>query len=285
MRLCRYDADRLGIVVGDEVIDATPVLAMLPSWHWPLPYGDPLFAHLHELRPELERLGREGTRTPLSRVRLKSPVATPSKLMAAPVNYRAHLEEARADSAVNFGADIKTIESYGMFLKSSSSLVGPSEGVRLPPLDRRMDHEIELAVVIGVSGFRIPREKAREHIAGYAIGLDMTIRGSEDRSWRKSFDTFAVLGPWVVTADEIPDPNNLDLRLTVNGKARQASNTRALIYDVFRLIEYASQAYALYPGDVIMTGTPEGVGPVEPGDVMECFVERIGSMQVAVAAG
>jgi 2-keto-4-pentenoate hydratase/2-oxohepta-3-ene-1,7-dioic acid hydratase in catechol pathway len=282
MKLCRFDNDRLGVVLGDDVADVSSAVGQLPVAHWPLPFGDPLFGHLDVLRPELERLSRTGTRKPLSQVKLKSPVATPSKLMAAPVNYRAHQAEAIADVGLNFGADIKTIEHYGMFLKSPSGLVGPSEGVSLPAADRRMDHEIELAVVIGKSGFEIPRAKARAYIAGYTIGLDMTIRGQEDRSWRKSFDSFAVLGPWFVTADEIPDPNALDFWLKVNGAMRQSSNTRALIFDVDRLIEYASGAYALHPGDVIMTGTPEGVGPVVPGDVMDCYIERIGHMTVPV---
>lgn len=282
MKLCRFDDNRLGVVLGDEVVDVSAAVERLPVPRWPLPSGDPLYGHLDALRPELERLSRTGDRKPLSQVRLKSPVATPSKLMAAPVNYRAHQAEAVADAAINFGADIKTVEHYGMFLKSASGLVGPSEGVSLPSVDRRMDHEVELAVVIGKSGFQIPRAKAREHIAGYSIGLDMTIRGAEDRSWRKSFDSFAVLGPWFVTADEIPDPNALDLWLTVNGEVRQSANTRALIFDVDRLIEYASGAYTLYPGDVIMTGTPEGVGPVVPGDVMDCYVEGIGAMSVPV---
>jgi 2-keto-4-pentenoate hydratase/2-oxohepta-3-ene-1,7-dioic acid hydratase in catechol pathway len=282
MKLCRFDDDRLGVVLGDGVVDVSAAVDRLPVPRWPLPFGDPLFGQLDALRPELERLSRTGARKPLSQVKLKSPVATPSKLMAAPVNYRAHQAEAVADPTINFGSEIKTIEHYGMFLKSPSGLVGPSEGVSLPGADRRMDHEVELALVIGKSGFQIPRAKAREHIAGYTIGLDMTIRGAEDRSWRKSFDSFAVLGPWFVTADEIPDPNALDFWLKVNGEVRQSSNTRALIFDVDRLIEYASGAYTLYPGDVIMTGTPEGVGPVVPGDVMDCYVEGIGQMSVPV---
>ena len=282
MKLCRFDDDRLGVVLGDDVVDVSAGVERLPVLRWPLPSGDPLFRHLDVLRPELDRLSRSGARTPISQVQLKSPVATPSKLMAAPVNYRAHQAEAIADKTISFGVDIKTIEHYGMFLKSASGLVGPSEGVSLPATDRRMDHEVELAVVIGKSGFEIPRAQARDYIAGYSIGLDMTIRGTEDRSWRKSFDSFAVLGPWFVTADEIPDPNALDFWLKVNGEVRQSSNTSALIYDVDRLIEYASGAYALHPGDVIMTGTPEGVGPVVPGDVIDCYVERIGHMSVPV---
>jgi 2,4-didehydro-3-deoxy-L-rhamnonate hydrolase len=282
VKLCRFDDDRLGVVLGDVVVDVSAATERLPIPRWPLPFGDPLFGHLDTLRPELERLSRTGARKPLSEVMLKSPVATPSKLMAAPVNYRAHQAEAIADRGINFGSDVKTIEHYGMFLKSSSGLVGPSEGVILPAAERRMDHEVELAVVIGKPGFQIRRSMARAHIAGYAIGLDMTIRGAEDRSWRKSFDSFAVLGPWVVTADEIADPNALDFWLKVNGEVRQSSNTRALIFDVDRLIEYASGAYTLYPGDVIMTGTPEGVGPVVPGDVMDCYVEAVGHMRVPV---
>jgi len=282
MKLCRFDHDRLGVVVGDDVVDVSDATEQLPITRWPLPFGDPLFCHLDSLRPELELLSRTGRRKPLSDVKLKSPVATPSKLMAAPVNYRAHQAEAIADPTINFGADVKTIEHYGMFLKNPSGLVGPSEGVSLPSTERRMDHEVELAVVIGKSGFRIPRSNARKFVAGYSIGLDMTIRGNEDRSWRKSFDSFAVLGPWVVTPDEIPDPNALDFYLKVNGELRQSSNTRALIFDVDRLIEYASSAYTLHPGDVILTGTPEGVGPVVPGDVMDCYVERIGHMSVPV---
>ena len=282
MKLCRFDDDRLGVVLGDVVVDVSAATERLPIPRWPLPFGDPLFGHLDTLLPELERLSLTGARKPLSEVMLKSPVATPSKLMAAPVNYRAHQAEAIADRGINFGSDVKTIEHYGMFLKSPSGLVGPSEGVSLPAAERRMDHEVELAVVIGKPGFQIPRSMARAHIAGYAIGLDMTIRGAEDRSWRKSFDSFAVLGPCVVTADEIADPNALDFWLKVNGEVRQSSNTRALIFDVDRLIEYASGAYTLYPGDVIMTGTPEGVGPVVPGDVMDCYVEGIGHMRVPV---
>ena len=104
----------------------------------------------------------------------------------------------------------------------------------------------------------------------------MTLRGKEDRSFRKSIDTYSVLGPWFVTADEIPTPDELDLEICVNGQTKQKSNTKNLIYDVRKLIEWASQWYTLYPGDILMTGTPEGVGPVKPGDVLECTIERIG---------
>ena len=126
-------------------------------------------------------------------------------------------------------------------------------------------------------------EGALQCIAGYAIGLDMTIRGPELQCFRKSPDTYAVCGPWLVTRDEIPDPNNLDLSLRVNGELRQNSNTRRLVYSVERLIEYASSFYTLYPGDLIFTGTPEGVGPVKPGDVITADIECIGRLEIRVA--
>lgn len=282
MRICRFDDDRLGIVDGEAVRDVSAALDRLPAVRWPVPPGDLLIAHLDELRAEMERLAAEAEPTTLAQVRLKSPVANPGKILAAPVNYRKHMEEAQADSAINYGRDIKTIADYGLFFKSPSSLVGPGEGVVAGPPVRRTDHEIELAVVIGRTGRNIPESDAMAHVAGYCIGLDMTIRGIEDRSYRKSLDSFSVLGPWLVTADEIADPGALDFALKVNGEVRQASSTRHLVWGVPKLIAYASAAYTLHPGDVIMTGTPEGVAPVKPGDVMDCWMEGIGGMEVAV---
>lgn len=171
-----------------------------------------------------------------------------------------------------------------MFLKATSSLIGPSEPVRLRFPERRNDHEIELALVIGRRGTRIPRTHALEYVCGYAIGLDMTVRGPELPSFRKSVDTYSVLGPWLVTTDEIANPNDLELSLAVNGKIRQQASTRLLDYDCERLIEFASSFYTLHPGDVIMTGTPAGVGPVQPGDVIVAEVTGLGRMEVHVAA-
>jgi 2-keto-4-pentenoate hydratase/2-oxohepta-3-ene-1,7-dioic acid hydratase in catechol pathway len=130
----------------------------------------------------------------------------------------------------------------------------------------------------------VSRQDALGHVAGYAIGLDITIRGPEERSLRKSPDSYAVLGPWLVTPDEIANPGDLDVRITVNGEERQNSNTRYLILGVAELIEYASSFYTLYPGDIIITGTPEGVSPIQPGDVISAYVERIGTMEVKVRA-
>lgn len=284
MRLCRFNGNRLGIVGGGEVADVSAALESLPAVRWPVPYGDLLISHLDEVRRRAEALAPKASRLPLDRVKLDSPVANPSKIIAAPVNYMKHVEEARADAGINFGSDIKTIDHYGLFLKSNTSLIGPGEPVRLPALDRRMDHEIELALIIGREGYRIPEAAAFDYVAGYAVSLDMVIRGPEDRSWRKSFDTFSVVGPWLTTADEVRNPNDLDFWIKVNGETRQKSNTKYLIFGLSKLIAYASQAYRLFPGDIIMTGTPEGVGPVAPGDVMECWIDQVGEMKVAVTA-
>lgn len=285
MRLCRFDHDRLGLVLGSEIADVSAALDILPASRWPLPRGDLLIAHLDAVRGRVAALAATAPRRILGQVRLDSPVANPSKIIAAPVNYMKHVEEARADAGIHFGADIKTIDHYGLFLKSNTSLIGPGEAVRLPPLGRRIDHEIELAVIIGREGYRIPEVAALDYVAGYAVALDMVIRGPEDRSWRKSFDTFSVVGPWLTTPDEVKNPGNLDFRIEVNGEIRQASNTKYLIFGLAKLISYASQAYRLYPGDIIMTGTPEGVGPVNPGDVMDCWIEQVGEMRVAVTTG
>jgi len=122
------------------------------------------------------------------------------------------------------------------------------------------------------------------YVAGYAIGLDMTIRGPEERSLRKSVDSYCVLGPWLVTSDEIADPNRLTLSITVNGEPRQKANTQDLVLGLGMLVELASSFYTLLPGDIILTGTPEGVGPVRPGDVMDAAIDGIGAMRVEVRA-
>jgi 2,4-diketo-3-deoxy-L-fuconate hydrolase len=283
MKLCRFDHNQLGVVEGEQIADVSSALDVIPSARYPLPCADLLVLHLHAVRAAVTELLPKAPRLPLQSVRLLSPVANPPRIIAAPVNYLLHQAEANADGGANFAIDVKTIVDYGLFLKSSTSLVGPSEGVMIDFPQRRNDHEIELVVVIGREGRHIPQDHALEYVAGYAVGLDMTVRGPEDRSLRKSPDTFSVLGPWLTTRDEIPDPNNLPMSLLVNGVLRQQATTRDLIFGVQRLIEFASTFYRLHPGDLIYTGTPEGVGPVVAGDVMTCTIQGLGTMIVAVA--
>lgn len=284
MKICRFDDNRLGIVRGTKVHDVSAVLNDIPALRWPLPAHDVLIAELPRLREKLERAADGAPAKDLSAVKLLSPVANPSKIIGAPINYKEHIEESKKDQAIAYGRQLKSIGEFGLFLKASSSLVGAGEGVALRFPDRRNDHEMELAVVIGKPGSNIPLDRALDHVAGYAIGLDMTVRGPEVPSFRKSIDTYAVLGPWMVTADEISDPNNVDISLSVNGEVRQKSNTRFLDYKVHKLISWASEFYTLRPGDIIMTGTPEGVGPVKAGDVMDCEAAGVGRMNVKIRA-
>jgi 2-keto-4-pentenoate hydratase/2-oxohepta-3-ene-1,7-dioic acid hydratase in catechol pathway len=284
MRICRFDSDRVGVVRDDKVYDVTEVTSLLPNLRWPVPRGDQFIANLGKLRPEMEKLAAKARPISLSDVKLLSPIANPGKIIGAPINYNDHIAEAKSDQTIAHGRELKTIGETGMLLKATSSLVGPSEGVAQRFVDRRNDHEVELALVIGKQGTNIPKARAFEYIAGYAIGLDMTVRGPELACFRKSIDTYSVLGPWMVTADEIPDPSNLALKLSVNGQVKQNSNTRYLVFDVPRLIEFTTSFYSIYPGDVIMTGTPAGVSPIKPGDVMDVEIERVGRMQVRIRA-
>src|SRR4051812_32983935 len=284
MRICRFDDQRLGLVQGDQVLDVTEVLERLPAVRYPLPAHDPLIGALPTLRKELEALAAKANPRPLKGLKLLSPVANPGKIVAAPVNYRKHLEEALADKGIHHGNLVQEIHKIGMFLKATSSVVGPGEGVRIIKTDRRNDHEVELAVVIGKQGRNIPKEKAMDYIAGYCIGLDITVRGPEERSLRKSADSYCVLGPWLVTADEFGDPSKTQVGIKVNGQVRQDANTEDLVMPIPQLIEFMTSFYSLHPGDVILTGTPQGVGPIKPGDVMDAWIERIGEMQVKVSA-
>ena len=289
MKLCRYDNDRLGIVRGEVVHDVTAAQTEIRN---AAPYdmkGDAVIAALPQWRERLERLADQALGKPLAQVRLLAPVARPAKLSCAPTNYQAHISE-MATAAAQPGSQVVTTQSSkigeaGMFLKANSALVGPAEGIAIRFPDRRNDHEAEIVMVIGKTGSDIPRARALDHVAAYCLGLDMTVRGREDRSFRKSIDSYAVAGPWLVTADEIADPDALPLSLQVNGETRQSSNTNMLIYDCRRLIEFASSFYTLYPGDLIYTGTPEGVGPIRPGDTIVCQSSPVlGELKITVRA-
>jgi 2-keto-4-pentenoate hydratase/2-oxohepta-3-ene-1,7-dioic acid hydratase in catechol pathway len=283
VRICRYDDARIGLVQGDAVRDVTEVLEELGSFRYPLPRFDPFIAGLERLKPRLVALAEKATPVPLDRVKLLAPVANPGKIIAAPVNYTKHLQEALADKGIHHGNLVSEIHKAGMFLKATSAVVGPGEGVKLVHTDRRNDHEVELALVIGRTAKNVGAAAALDHVAGYCIGLDMTIRGPEERSLRKSPDSYCVLGPWLVTPDEVGDPGRLQVSIAVNGEPRQDAATSELILSVAELIAWGSSFYTLHPGDVVLTGTPQGVGPVKPGDTMHARIDRIGAMKVRVS--
>jgi 2-keto-4-pentenoate hydratase/2-oxohepta-3-ene-1,7-dioic acid hydratase in catechol pathway len=284
VRLCQFDNNRLGLVENGLVRDVTSVLDELPRERYPFALGDAFIAALPTLRERIPAAAARAVAVPLSSVRLLSPVANPSKIIGAPVNYQKHLAEVVADPNLHHQnkAHIQAIHQSGFFLKAASSMVGASQGVVIRHPERRTDHEVELAVVIGKRATSVAKEDALSFVAGYCIGLDITIRGPEERSFRKSVDTYTVLGPWLVTPDELPGLSALDLSITVNNELRQKANTRDLILGIPELIEFASSFYTLLPGDVLLSGTPEGVGPIVPGDVMHARIEGIGEMVVQV---
>jgi 2-keto-4-pentenoate hydratase/2-oxohepta-3-ene-1,7-dioic acid hydratase in catechol pathway len=289
MRLCRYThpsagGSRIGVVRDGAVYDVTAALEALPAHRYPFPPGDRMIAGLDGLRPKMEALADAGRGVPADEVAFLSPVANPTKIIGVPQNYEEHAQEATADHGISQGKPRRKMEDQGLFLKASSALVGPSEGVALRFGDRRTDHEAELGMIVGRHGSDIAYEDAMGYVAGFAIAMDMVVRGPEDRSFRKSVDSYAVLGPWMVTADEIADPGALDFFLSVGGEVRQKNNTANLILDLPGQIVWASKFYSLYPGDIIMSGTCAGVGRVQPGDVMHLEFQSIGAMDVPVRA-
>ncbi len=282
MKICRFNSGRLGVVQGESVLDVTEALSAIPAAYYPYPLGDQLIANLPAVKARIEALLPDAPRQALSGVALQLPLANPGKIIAAPVNYQKHLKEVLDDPNLHHDNQINHIERAGLFLKAASSLADPSQGIRLTLPERRTDHEVELVAVIGKEARDVGTAQALNYVAGYCVGLDITIRGPEERSLRKSPDSYTMLGPWLTTADELPDPSDLDLALTVDGEPRQSSNTSQLILGVAELIAFASRFYTLQPGDVIFTGTPEGVGPIKAGQRIHTWIENLGELKVDV---
>ena len=210
---------------------------------------------------------------PLDSVTLLPPVR-PGKILCAGRNYRAHAEE--------FGSPVP--EEPLLFLKPTTALIGAGETIRLPPQSARVEHEGELVVVIGKRGRRISVDRAADFIFGYTIGNDVTARDLQraDDQWTraKGFDTFCPLGPWIET--EL-DPADAVLTCRVNGDLKQMASARDMVFDIPRLIAYASSVMTLEPGDLLMTGTPAGVSPLSPGDEVAVTIEGIGTLTNPVA--
>ena len=274
MKFVRYDEGRLGLLTDDGagVIDLTDRLGLATD--------DPLVEYV-EGGYDASEYAEADPDHDLADVHVGSPVARPGKVIAAPLNYEKHIEEAIADKDITTD-EWFSIEDKGYFLKAPSSVVGPDDGVELPFSDRRTDHEIELAFVMGEDVKDVSAADAWDAIFGYTILLDISVRGDQDRSNRKSYDTFTVVGPCVATPDEVGDPQTLDLRLDLNGETRQDANTSDMVYTCADVVQYASIGTTLEVGDVITTGTPAGVSELSDGDVIEAEVEGVGSMRVDV---
>jgi 2-keto-4-pentenoate hydratase/2-oxohepta-3-ene-1,7-dioic acid hydratase in catechol pathway len=222
-----------------------------------------------------------------SGVRLLAPVPDPRKIVCIGLNYRDHAAE----------SGVPVPSEPILFSKYATALIGHGETIILPAVSHEVDYEAELVVVIGRGGRHIPRKRAFEHVGGYAVGHDVSARdwqlNKPGKQWMagKTFDTFAPMGPVLVTPDEIPDPHKLGIRLRLNGQTMQDSSTGQLIFGVDELIAYLSQVFTLEPGDLIFTGTPPGVGMarkpavwLKPGDTVEVEIDDLGTLRNSVAA-
>lgn len=268
---------RLGIVAEDHVVplgdfgadapgDMTGLIRAWGSW-----------------RDRLAVTPAAARRIPLASVRLCPPVANPGKIVAIGLNYADHIAETGREPP----------EHQVWFNKLPNTLNGPFDAIEAPLVSTALDYEVELVVVIGTRGRHIPIARAADHVFGYMVGNDVTVRDWQRRTpqWLlgKSFDTHAPMGPWITTADAIGDPHRLAIRCRVNGEIRQHSNTRALVFGVWDQIAHLSKAMTLEPGDLIFTGTPGGVGwAMQPprvlvaGDTVRCEIEELGAIENVV---
>ena len=273
MRFVRYNSDRLGLLTEENsIIDLTERLDLSTE--------DPLMEYIQSDAEVSEYADAEPDHD-REDVTLASPIRQPGKVIAAPLNYETHIEEALSDRDITTD-EWFSIEDKGYFLKAPSSVVGPDDGITLPFDDRRVDHEIELAFVMSEDVKDISADKAWEHILGYTILLDISVRGDQDRSNRKSYDSFTVIGPCVATPDEVDNPQSLDLHLEINGETQQDANTNDMVYTCADIVQYASIGTTIEAGDVITTGTPAGVSALSDGDTVDADIESVGSMSVDV---
>jgi 2-keto-4-pentenoate hydratase/2-oxohepta-3-ene-1,7-dioic acid hydratase in catechol pathway len=303
VKLVVFDDLRLGVVLDTDtdtadtsVVDVTSALSSaLGVPHDPDPvtagWWRALCRDWLAAAPELEAAAKAGAPVPLSQVRLRAPAVNPSKIIACASNYAEHVTEMHQVQRRTLGRVEDWMMSFDVFLKAPSALVGPGEDIVLPAevvaAGQEIHHESELVVVIGTGGRDIAEADALDHVLGYTVGLDVTVRGAADRSRRKSYDTFAPLGPWVTTAEEVGDPGELEidlLRHPPDGAAeyRQHVHTRDMLTPVPAIVSYASRMMTLLPGDLIFTGAPPGVGPISAGDVLETRITRLGSMTLSV---
>jgi len=290
-------ATHVGVVRGDKIVDLQEILKKEKPALDGCETIDRILANgrlpsLHGF----EKATGDAKEIPLKSVTLRSPVLNPEKILLMAVNYHAHRKEISPKESA-------PTEPY-LFTKFRNTLIGPGEAVVIPRVSQKGDWEVELAVIIGRAGKNISKGKAMDYVAGYSVSNDISFRDLQfstqlpDGSTKlglnwvkgKGLDSSFPLGPWLVTADEIPDPHDLKISLSVNGKVRQNSSTSDMVFRIDSIIEYASKGMTLKPGDIISTGTPQGVaaftgGPyLADGDVLEGTIERIGTLRNPVRA-
>jgi 2-keto-4-pentenoate hydratase/2-oxohepta-3-ene-1,7-dioic acid hydratase in catechol pathway len=287
MRLVVWDDYRVGVLEEDGIHDLTDLVddgAPVPAWAAPYRMNE-LIARWPTLRPEVEARRSSPDPVPLDGVVLRAPTPRPRNFLAAPLNYVAHGAEMQG----SLGSGGGTPRELGFFLKAPGCIADPGGPIELPPIEgRRFDHEGEIGVVIGAPARGVSRASALDHVFGYTLVVDATMRMTEtrreERTMRKSFATFSPAGPCILTADEVPDPAALTVRLWVGDELRQEGRLADLVVDVPGLVEMAAGVLELQPGDLFATGSPAGVGPIVPGDTVVVDGEGIGRMTLPVLA-
>ena len=291
MKLCQYDEHQAGAVRGERVF---PVgAALVAAGHLRQGYTMQEVIEALANRPQAMQRAREALGEnksfPLGSVRLLAPIENPPSIWAAAANYRAHAAEMLAASGgpdrSRLGKDELMAE---FFLKPSSSIIGPGGTILLPKISKDVDYEAELCAVIGTRARRVSEAQALEHVFGYTICWDISQRDpwgrgrQNTRNIRKGFDTFTALGPWIVTRDELPEPQDVRIEVELNGRPAMTAHTGDMICGLRDHIRFLSNVLTLRPGDLITTGTPAGVAKLAPGDKLRGRIERIGEMTLNV---
>jgi 2-keto-4-pentenoate hydratase/2-oxohepta-3-ene-1,7-dioic acid hydratase in catechol pathway len=279
VRFVRYDdggTARVGVMRGDAIVPLTSLADKYPTMMSIIEGGDEALAAVHSA------VDAETATVPFHKAKLLAPIERPGKYLAIGMNYAKHLDEADR-------LGVARSDHQVWFNKQTTCLNGPFADVD-PGVTEKLDYEVELGAVIGKTAKSVSKEDASSYVFGYFVANDFSARDWQFHSptftMGKSFDTHGPIGPWIITADEVADPHNLDLRCYVNDELRQSSNTSLLLSNLWEQINYLSTAFTLDPGDLIATGTPEGVAagmdnPVflKAGDVVRCEIDGIGTIE------
>jgi 2-keto-4-pentenoate hydratase/2-oxohepta-3-ene-1,7-dioic acid hydratase in catechol pathway len=283
VKLARFNGGRIGVVNGDQIVDVSAAAGVDPA-EWPPVGMNRVIATFAERRAAIAAAAAAGPAVPVASVHLETPIPWPHKLLAMPNNFAAHGAEMKLKNFSGASSNSVSAAEAGFFMKSNGSLSGPNEPIVLPDRpDREFHYECELATIVGTGGRDIPVETALDHVFGYACLIDVTMRGLGERVMRKSFDTFAPVGPWITTSDEVGLPDDITLKLWLNGELRQQAVAHEMVVGIREQIAMCSSVTRLEPGDIIASGTMAGVGKLAPGDAIAIEIARVGRMELTVA--
>ncbi len=291
MKICHYNSNQAGAVVGDQVYPIGD--AMLKAGHLRERYTMLEVVEVLANEPAAMQCVRDALKTsspvPLSSVKLLAPILNPPSLWAAAANYKAHQEEMRGRVGSSDRSQLSKDDLMAeFFLKPTSSIIGPGDSIILPKISKLVDFECELCAVIGKRARRVTEAEALNYVFGYTICWDISQRDpwglsrQNTRNIRKGFDTFAGLGPWIVTRDEIDEPQNLTITVEQNGKPAMTAHTSDMICGLREHIRFLTSVLTLRPGELITTGTPAGVRKLVDGDHLKGSIEKIGAMELNV---